>query len=55
MYSWKAWAGGHQMRSTCEYTSENQNYNDSLTLYSRIQRTREQEILRKEGCNTYIN
>ena len=43
------------MRLNYEYKISNQNYNDALTLYSRIQEGREQEISRKEGCNTCIN
>ena len=36
--------------SNFEYIAENHIYNDALTLYNRIQKTREKEIFIKEGC-----
>ena len=34
------------MRSTYEYIVENQNYNEALSIYSRIHETIEQKIFR---------
>ena len=35
-------------------TSENQNYNEAISIYSRIHEAIEQEIFIKERYNTYI-
>ena len=55
MQSWIVWVGGHKIWLNYEYTTANHNYNEALSIYSRIHETIEQEIFRKEGCNIYRN